>query len=504
MKNIVNVRHGSIFWLLSFILCLSACKEDSISENRDIPYNPNSPVEISDFTPDSGAVKTQMIINGKNFGVDTSLVKVSIGGKIAPLIGVQSTAIYCMVPPKSYEGTVTVTVGEQTITASKKFHYNREMMVSTLYGKVRDDGKFDVVDGPFEDSFTNYYGIQEPTWFSFNPNDSTELYMSQDNGKPIRIFNLKDKTIRTGLTTGEAGINRMRTLSWTADGDTLIVASDDGGGSDNDKDWKSAIYVTKNGNGEFRNAGVLAAGRQCNGVAIHPINHEMYYNNFSKGVLYRYDYRKWGVGPENCMAHREYITTIQDNEWEFNIVIHPSGDYAYLVVINRHYIMRMNYDEKKKTFGVPYLIAGSVGNAAWVDGVGSNARLASPYQGVFVKNPEYVKAGKSDVYDFYFTDSGNHCIRILTPEGVVTTYAGRGSVNLNEEAKGYVDGTLRGQARFNNPRGLAYDERNNTFYIGDMDNHIIRKIAMEDEDTAQVPEVPSEGEDDQDPAVEGE
>lgn len=178
------------------------------------------------------------------------------------------------------------------------------------------------------------------------------------------------------------------------------------------------------------------------------------------------------------------ITTIQDNEWEFNIVIHPSGDYAYLVVINRHYIMRMNYDKAKKTFGVPYLIAGGVGQSAWVDGVGANARLNSPYQGVFVKNPEYVKANKSDVYDFYFTDSGNHCVRVLTPEGVVTTYAGRGSANLNNEARGYVDGTLRGEARFNNPRGLAYDEQNNVFYVGDMDNHIIRKIAMEDEDSA--------------------
>lgn len=119
------------------------------------------------------------------------------------------------------------------------------MMVSTLYGKVRDDGKYDVVDGAFDESFINYYGVQEPTWFSFNPNDSTELYMSQDNGKPIRIFDLDEKVVRTGLTTGEAGIRRMRTLSWTADGDTLIVASDDGGGGDNDKDRKSAIYVTK-------------------------------------------------------------------------------------------------------------------------------------------------------------------------------------------------------------------------------------------------------------------
>lgn len=36
-----------------------------------------------------------------------------------------------------------------------------------------------------------------------------------------------------------------------------------------------------------------------------------------------------------------------------------------------------------------------------------------------------------DCYDFYFTDSKNHCIRVLTPEGVVSTFAGRGSAGVN-------------------------------------------------------------------------
>ena len=101
-----------------------------------------------------------MVIEGENFGTDTSLVKVFIGGKKAVLISAKSNFIYCMVPAKSYEGTVSVTVGDQTATASEKFHYNREMMVSTLYGKVRDDGKYDVVDGAFDESFINYANQQ--------------------------------------------------------------------------------------------------------------------------------------------------------------------------------------------------------------------------------------------------------------------------------------------------------------------------------------------------------
>ncbi|MCS3011404.1 hypothetical protein NXX98_27205 [Bacteroides thetaiotaomicron] len=111
------------------------------------------------------------------------------------------------------------------------------------------------------------------------------------------------------------------------------------------------------------------------------------------------------------------------------MVIHPTGDYAYIVVINQHYIMRANYNEETKSFGTPFLLCGQVGKAGWEDKVGTSARLDHPYQGVFVKNQKYVDEGKADHYDFYFCDRNNHCVRILTPEGLVTTFAGRGSAD---------------------------------------------------------------------------
>ena len=66
------------------------------------------------------------------------------------------------------------------------------------------------------------------------------------------------------------------------------------------------------------------------------------------------------------------------------MVIHPTGNYAYIVVINQHYIMRTNYNEETKSFGTPYLLCGQVGQSGWEDKVGTSARLNSPYQGVFV------------------------------------------------------------------------------------------------------------------------
>ena len=116
--------------------------------------------------------------------------------------------------------------------------------------------------------------------------------------------------------------------------------------------------------------------------------------------------------------------------------------------------------------------------------MGASARLNRPYQGVFVKNPEY--AGQEDEYDFYFCDNQNHCIRCLTPDGRVTTYAGRGSASAvaDNNVWGTEDGDLREVARFRDPTGLAYDEETNTFYILDTVGRKIRTISMEGENAS--------------------
>ncbi|MFO1497894.1 MAG: hypothetical protein U1G07_05785 [Verrucomicrobiota bacterium] len=68
----------------------------------------------------------------------------------------------------------------------------------------------------------------------------------------------------------------------------------------------------------------------------------------------------------------------------------------------------------------------------------------------------------------YVGDSWNHTIRKVTPAGVVTTLAGLAG------SSGSADGTNR-NARFNFPSGLAVDSATN-IYVADGENHTIRKI----------------------------
>ena len=139
----------------------------------------------------------------------------------------------------------------------------------------------------------------------------------------------------------------------------------------------------------------------------------------------------------------------------------------------------MVYDPETNQLEKPDVFVGYSGSKGYVDGVGTNARFSIPMQGVFVKNEQYVKEGKDDIYDFYVMDADNHCVRIVSPEGVVTTYAGRGSTTSDGRVNGYIDGPIRTDARFSTPMGLCYEESTATFYVCDKNNRRIRTISIQ-------------------------
>jgi sugar lactone lactonase YvrE len=118
--------------------------------------------------------------------------------------------------------------------------------------------------------------------------------------------------------------------------------------------------------------------------------------------------------------------------------------------------------------GMVTTLAGLVGNFGSTDGTGSAARFGSKDGG-----PSGVAVdGEGDVY---VTDTQNHTIRKVTPTGVVTTLAGNASISgYGWSMGGSTDGT-GSEARFNYPWGVAVDKAG-TIYVADSLNHTIRKV----------------------------
>jgi sugar lactone lactonase YvrE len=114
-----------------------------------------------------------------------------------------------------------------------------------------------------------------------------------------------------------------------------------------------------------------------------------------------------------------------------------------------------NAIRKVEPNGMLTTIAGQA-TADYLDGTGTNAKF---------KNPCGVAVDSNN--NIYVADTYNHRIRKITPEGVVTTFAGSGT-------RAFADGIGTG-ASFKQPYGLAIDSNNNVI-VADWENRRIRKI----------------------------
>ena len=547
----------------------STTAEDYQGVQSSAAFDPSKPVVITRFTPTSGSVGQQIVIEGSNFGDDPEKVQVTIGGKSAVIVSVRSTSLYAYVPSAAYDkidgqnlsGGIEVTVTDGNTTKSAQasgfFTYERKMVAGRLCGKFYETENDAVwLDGSFDECS----GFKNDGVMQFSPYNHDQLFIVYDQephfgtiAHGIQLLDLKEKTVKTILPLNKFSNQRLRTIDFAVDpfmyneDGTYAWRLDDNGNKTGYADaaweasathdqlkwrehliisadnWNSeyranSVYIVdRDPNGDFSSASTvrpLANYNQCNGASLHPVNGELYFTSYTQGEVIRLDMDTYwntilpdsvgGKGSNwspfvllnettgtSSTGHGafERLFTVQDTSWEFQIDIHPSGKYAYIVVINRNYILRTDYNEQTKRFSAPYRIAGDMSHEGFQDGVGLSALLRRPYQGTFVKNETYEAEGKSDIYDFYFCDSRNDAIRLLTPEGIVKTYAG-GSAATHADGLTYgnENGELRDFARFHRPTGLVNDVHRDAitgqntliFYILDTSNFCIRTITMEE------------------------
>jgi sugar lactone lactonase YvrE len=126
-----------------------------------------------------------------------------------------------------------------------------------------------------------------------------------------------------------------------------------------------------------------------------------------------------------------------------------------------HAIRRLSTSGQVSTF------AGQTGSPGSADGTGTAAQFDAPTGLAF------------DVHgNLYVADRINSTIRVITPQGVVTTLAGlaptTGIIVEETDGPGYNDGVGSG-ARFYNPSGVAVDALGNIF-VADSFNNTIRRV----------------------------
>jgi TolB-like protein/Flp pilus assembly protein TadD len=136
-----------------------------------------------------------------------------------------------------------------------------------------------------------------------------------------------------------------------------------------------------------------------------------------------------------------------------DVAIGPDGN-MYVADTNNHLVRKIT------TAGLVSTLAGRAGEPGNEDGAGAAARFRFP-TGVALD-----RLGNAYVADF-----ANHTLRKITPEGTVSTLAGSAG------EPGSADGA-GGSARFNQIHGVAVDNAGNV-YAADFGNHTIRKVTAD-------------------------
>jgi hypothetical protein len=136
--------------------------------------------------------------------------------------------------------------------------------------------------------------------------------------------------------------------------------------------------------------------------------------------------------------------------WPRDVAVDGTGN-VYVADEQNHTLRKIT------SAGLVSTLAGTAGVAGAENGTGASARFTSP-RGVAVD-------GSGNVY---VTDGGNQLIRKVTSTGVVSTVAGGSGIS------GSADGDAA-SARFNGPSGVAVDGEGNV-YVADEDNHTVRMV----------------------------
>lgn len=436
----INVKRRINISLWSFICALllfvTACSKEEKAEITK--------ADVTEYSPIEGGNHTILTLKGHNFGTDIMNVRVTINGKDLKVNEVSNETIVAEVQKGTSSGLVRVILGErpnaQVLIYDVPFSYISNQVVSTYLGG-NESGES---DGTFATAT-----LSKPRFLIWGQDNA--LYIIEDGGKSeddmACIRKAENGKVTTLLkATDSPFVQRMRAIDFSLDGNTMYIAND----SNADGSMGFGL-MTKSANG----FGDLTSLWEQSGITclkVHPLTGDVFIAYHTGSWIYLYE-------------NGEYIPKIQlpDDEGEAaskgnvnGIAFNKTGKIVYFVSRKNHVIYKANYDPSTREFSNIVLLAGTFGITGYADGNGSSAQFNEPCQ-----------ADVDEDGNLYVADRGNHCIRVITPEGEVSTYAG-------QNKSGLTNG-VASQAEFNNPEGCQFGP-DGALYIADYSNHAIRKI----------------------------
>lgn len=488
-----------LFFTLSIFVSiglLSSCEDKGQSGFQT--FDPSKPIEVTEFYPDSGGIATPIIIEGNNFGSDTTGLKVffqdTLGVKHkAGLVGSNGKKIYAMVPKLTYLRKINIIVERtqkdgQTVSgvAEDNFYYKTQTTVSTVVGKPEtDNNSMPTVAGDFSSAT-----LSAPHAIVLDDEDN--IFIIE------RGFNAQNGIGSQGARNekGEGVSSNLVIADTKAQSSTVILynASNSNAPTFSGEDGNEAVYVPEDGGlYYYQMSKSLSYAPRRRSLITGPDTKDVIEGNYKysfvankednmiytvmwKGQLVRFNPSTRNVEvlldkvlPDIPNARGD----IGSNNYcifsplEPNILYYSMEDYN---IIGRVDVSQLA-DKDPKTYKGEYyagkaIVDGPVNGRGWEDGLLESARFYAPKQICFTAD------GK-----LYIADTGNHCIRVIdttVPKEKATVNT---AIGLPQSA-GFKDGGPD-LAKFYYPSGVAVNSDGSIVYVADHKNKVIRKLSIE-------------------------
>lgn len=402
--------------------------------------------EVTGFSPISGGAKTIITLKGTSFGTNPDNIKVTINGKETLIKTVADTEIITEVPKGASTGIIRVTVGKrpnaQVLICDTEFTYISNFVVSTYLGgdaSGKLDGNFDVAT------------LSKPRYLAWGSDDG--LYIVEDGASgnsgtdypSIRLA--KGNEVSTILNVNSSPlVQRIRAIDFSSDMNMMYVANDN-----NSAGTMGFGTMVKSGN-SYSNLADITNQKGVTCTKVHPKTGTVFVAYHTDAWIYQYD--------GSTLIPKVQLPSesggIVDKANINSILFDKGGTTVYFVSRAKHVVYKGNYDITTGEFKNLEILAGSYGVSGYENGFGNKAKFNSPCQ-----------ADIDEDGNVFVADRGNNCIRMITPEGEVSTFAGTNSAGMTNG--------IASQAEFNNPEGCQLGP-DGALYIADYSNHLIRKI----------------------------
>lgn len=373
------------------------------------------------------------------------------------MIGASDTCIYAIVPLRADTGYVELHLGKdgdvKTLTYPNKFKYQFSRNVTTYLGK-QDDPSITPGD-------VNNARLRRPIFIKFDSEGNMYIInegRGSDANGGLTIFNSQEQYMSL-IMSNTGYFYQPLMVDFNLAEDTLFLTNYSG--ERQTAEGTMGIGTLPRDAG-FYVLSPLVMSEPITAARVHPVTGELFYavcENKSVSKVYKYN-----------MTTKERELQFDGlnkdcNDWNkqiiSDIVFTRDGSMAYIIYRAFHEIYTSKYNFSTHKLEAQQYLCGKFDQAGYKDGFGSEVLFDQPVYG-----------DVDDENNLYVGDRYNHCIRKVTPDGFVTTYAGQGRDNA-----GYKDGDPA-EAQFRYPEGCAFGP-DGALYVADRDNHTIRKIVVE-------------------------